>query len=151
MNKDYSKVVAGLLIVLFVSVMICLASCFGIRLADQKAYSEIELAAQRIGSEEPNPYKGIASYISNSIHVGMSRIEVEQILETIAPVNILERGSLRELGLPEGPTACDKVALRIGTFTGKWLLIPCYDQDGGLIHMKFSDPDFPAIHVRGGL
>jgi hypothetical protein len=84
-------------------------------------------AARRIGITPT--YGDIVQYLNKSIHVGMSRKEVEAFLQQIAPVEVSHRGELTESG-GIGPHVCDELMLKIGPFFGNLRFSACYYGEG---------------------
>lgn len=130
--------------------LVVLFSCLACRLwmeIDSEAWqSGIERAARNVGAEPT--LEGLAQYIVDTIHVGMSEQEVEQALEMIAPVQVT-RGETTEIDAGWGSGGrCDNISLELSPLPGhKWRIIACYDNAGELVLIKSADPDFPLLRI----
>lgn len=106
----------------------------------------VKQAASRIGVEPTT--SALADYIREAIEIGMSRLEVEQVLSTIAPVKVVSRGYPSNLGSLNGPTACDKLWLMLTPLPGhEWRIRACYDGQDRLIYMESDESDGPALDI----
>ncbi len=141
-KKAWRRVIIAFLACLFGST----ACCAGIRITNEFARVQVENAARRVGADPS--IEGIGQYIVDSIDVGMSGYEVEQILGIIAPLDV-ERGSLKDTSSGWGTTRCDKISLKLSLLPGHvWRIIACYDTKDNLVLLKSADPDsFPSLDV----
>lgn len=116
-----------------------------------RTYTELRIrgvrqAASRIGVEPT--MDGLAEYIRGAIGIGMSRLEVEQALNTIAPIKVASRGSLNSLGSVDGLTACDELWLMLTPLPGhEWRISACYDEQDRLVYMESYEADDPALNI----
>jgi hypothetical protein len=112
--------------------------------------ANLEQAAERLGVE-PTIW-GIEGYIKESIEPGMIREEVEEVLGTIAPIEV-ERGELvfaQHIAEWE-PMACDRIVLKLAApslpVPGRWPVYACYDSQGGLVGLRSAEDDMPPINA----
>jgi hypothetical protein len=105
----------------------------------------VERAAKRVDAEPT--LNGLAEYIKESIHPGMSREETQQVLGRLGELQVLY-GSLQDVGSGYGPTACDEIKLKLTPLPGHyWRIIACYDERNELVVMKSADLDDPYLGI----
>ncbi len=109
----------------------CLLPCGICRLALTIDAIGINAAAQRIGV--PPTSSDIYKYIESSIRVGMSRQEVETVLQRIAPIDV-QRGRLNDGQL----FGCDEIELKLGALFSYWSIQSCYNDQGLLLHYSIN-------------
>jgi len=107
----------------------------------------IEQAAKRV-NREPT-LTGLAGYIADEIHVGMSQSETEEKLKALAPITVIPRHTLQDVGSGYGPTSCDEIQLKFTSLPGHiWPMMACYDAQGGLVILHSVDAEsFPPLDI----
>ena len=128
-------------------ILASLLCCVGIRALTELWDSGIERAAGKV-SAEPT-LNGLAEYITSEIQTGMSRYEVEQVLQMIAPIEVTLLYSLQDVGSGYGLTSCDEIKLKLTSFPGHiWRIKACYDARDELVMLDSADRDsFPALDI----
>jgi hypothetical protein len=141
------KVISRIGITLLVLCLLgTLTYCGLYQVQDKSAQVELERAATRIGVEPS--YSAIGEYIVAHIVVGMSHDQVEQVLDEIAPLEIVH-GPLEDKGLKWGPTVCDLISMKLGPQPlYAWRISACYNNKDELVILKSLDPDsFPPLDI----
>jgi len=119
---------------------LCLLASLWSRVAGYYDAIALEEAAHRIGVTPA--FKNIQRYLESSIRNGMSRREVEKILQRVAPIELLHREEVGDqFGL--GIQACDKVLLKIGPFYEQYPINICYSGGDSVISWGFDGLDAP--------
>lgn len=106
-----------------ISVVLCaIAGCVAIiaRERDSIPFTDV---AKRIGVKAT--YADIVQFINGAVRNGMSRTEVESILQNIAPIEI-KRGELMDRPARGGPIVCDYITLKIGGLFDHPYFSACY-------------------------
>jgi hypothetical protein len=125
------------------SILLC--ACLFISLVGCHQETTVEQAARRVHVEPT--MTGLAGYITQSVKPGMSREQVEQALNAMAPIEV-KRGSLTDVGAEFDPSACDDISLMLHPLGLQvWLIYACYDSAGKLVHLKSADPDYPPLDL----
>jgi hypothetical protein len=150
-----SKTVKALLVIMGGLLLLACIGCYGLvqtyRARQEAKRIEFESAARRLGFEPT--LDGVTEYIKESIVIGMQRSEVEQTLDSMAPLEV-ERGELNEDSRAGwGPIACDELWLDLGSILiPGWVpIIACYDEMGGLVKLNFAGPDAPSLDIYAPL
>lgn len=132
-------------LLLLMCLFICLAVGLGMRTYQMQWIIGVERAARKVGVEPT--MNGLAEYVQESVHPGMSREETEQALNRLGELTVLY-GSLKDVGSGWGPVACDEIRLKLGPLPGHyWRIFACYDSGDELVHMKSADPDDPSLNI----
>jgi hypothetical protein len=142
-----SKHTVRVLLVLVGSIIVACVACRGLmEIYNELGPRRLARAAENIGVEPT--LQGIEGYIKDSVEPGMSKDEVEEILETIAPVEVKHGEPLDyNPGWGAGGT-CDHITLRFGPMPGYgWPMIACYDIHGELVSLRSEGRDRPTIDI----
>jgi hypothetical protein len=107
---------------------------------------EFERAAQRV-SAEPT-LKGIEGYIKDSVEPGISEDKVEEVLSTIAPIEV-KHGEPLDYNPGWGAKGtCNHITLKLSPLPGYgWPMIACYDTRGKLVSLKSDGGDWSTIDI----
>jgi hypothetical protein len=135
----------GVSLLLLVCLVCCLAVGLGMRIYQMQWIIGVEKAARRVGVEPT--LNGLAEYIKESIHPGMSREETQQVLSHLGKLQVLY-GSLEDVGSGYGLIACDEIKLKLSPLPGHyWRIFACYDSNDKLVRMSSADPDDPLLGI----
>ena len=143
MKTNLKSTIVGIAVLMLVS----LSCCIGVRAPREIWDNGIEHAADKVGAEPT--MNGLAEYIISEIQTGMSRYEVEQVLQMIAPIEVTLLDSLQDVGSGYGLTSCDEIKLKLTSFPGHiWRIKACYDARDELVMLDSADRDsFPALDI----
>ncbi len=125
-------IIAGLALV------ICVSISLWFRIAAYYDDIGIVEAAAHIGATPT--LANIQKYIEGTLHNGISRQEVEETLQHIAPIVVMELGKLKKTtpyGI--GLHFCDRILLKIGPYYAQFRISACYDPDAKLLSWGFDD------------
>lgn len=144
-NRSDSKLLFGLVLTVSACALICLASLGANQMLIQYSQSALGQTAGRLGVKPT--LDGLGQYIVAAVKAGMSRAEVEGKLSAIGPLSV-ERGALEDVGLPEGPTACDLVSVGLSRLPWDvWKITACYDSRGALVNLDSTDAEYPVLAI----
>jgi len=110
-----------------VAAMLCVIAYLVVTIARDHDSVPLAEAARRIDVKPT--YADIVQYINSTIHRGMSREQVESILQRIAPIEV-RREQLLDTPTLGGPITCDYITLKIGSFFDHPYFSACYYGEG---------------------
>lgn len=128
-----------LLLIVGLVLVICVSTSIWLHVASYYDSIGVAEAAERIGVSPT--LKSIQKYIEDSLHNGMSKQQLEEKLQQVAPITVTQRMLETTASHGIGPHSCDSILIKIGPFYAQFRVSACYDQSARLISWGFDDLD----------